>query len=110
MLGVSPTTSGAQHVRASITRSAAMRLAAEQFEAALKTDTGVLIAGETGTGRELMARAIYRASVEGTRPVDELLRERTRTFSGDRPFITVDCGAPDVEKTLFGPVDTGASQ
>src|SRR5262245_51432989 len=103
MLGASPNLRGEHQVHASIARSAAMRMAMEQFEAALRTGSGVLIAGETGTGRELMARAIHRASIDGTRGVNELLRERTRTFfSNDRLFVVVDCGAPDLEHALFG--------
>jgi DNA-binding NtrC family response regulator len=53
-----------------------------------RTDTTVMILGENGTGKELVARAIQRAS------------ERAR-----KPFQEVDCGAiPDtlVESELFG--------
>ena len=57
----------------------------EQFA---PTDARVLITGETGTGKEVVARAIYRKSKRA-----------------DMPFIPVNCGALSntlVESQLFG--------
>ncbi|MCG8617674.1 MAG: sigma-54 dependent transcriptional regulator [Desulfobacterales bacterium] len=65
-----------------------LRKCLEEVAKAATTDVSVLITGETGTGKELFARAIH---------------ENSRR-SG-HPFIAVDCGAlPEtlVESTLFG--------
>ncbi len=52
------------------------------------SDSAVLVTGEPGTGKELMARAIHATSRRA-----------------DRPFIKLDCAAPSsglVERELFG--------
>lgn len=49
--------------------SAAMRQLREEIAAVGPTDTGVLILGETGTGKELVARALHAASPRRTRPL-----------------------------------------
>lgn len=70
--------------------SAAMRHVYALVERVATTDTTVLIQGETGTGKELVARAIHEES----------------TRKGER-FLAIDCGAiPDnlVESELFGHV------
>ncbi|MDS1137889.1 sigma-54-dependent transcriptional regulator [Nitratireductor indicus] len=70
------------------TNSPAMRRAIELARKASATNIPVLIEGESGVGKELIARAIQGAS------------DRRR-----KPFVTVNCGAiPDtlVESILFG--------
>jgi formate hydrogenlyase transcriptional activator len=73
-----------------IGNSPAMRRVAEQIALVSATDTNVLITGETGTGKDLVARAIHRAS------------RRAR-----RPFVRVNCTALHrelFESELFGHV------
>lgn len=78
--------------------SLAMREVFAVLELAAESDVTVLLEGETGTGKELAARALHEASV----------RRR-------RPFVAIDCGAlPEklVESELFGHVKgafTGAA-
>jgi formate hydrogenlyase transcriptional activator len=69
-------------------RSGALQRVLRQVEIVAPTDSGVLIQGETGTGKELIARAIHDLS------------ERR-----DRPFIKLNCAAiPSglLESELFG--------
>jgi formate hydrogenlyase transcriptional activator len=68
--------------------SPALRQALRQVEVVAPTDSGVLILGETGTGKELIARAIHN-----------------RSARKNRPFIKLNCAAiPSglLESELFG--------
>ncbi len=81
------------------TRSPAFRNVLDMVESTAKSDINVLLRGETGTGKEVMARYIHRLS------------DRR-----DKPFIVVDCSAiPEhlFESELFGHEKgayTGATQ
>ena len=69
-------------------RSASLQRALREVKVVAPTDSGVLILGETGTGKELVARAIHNLS--------------TRR---DQPFIKLNCAAiPSglLESELFG--------
>jgi DNA-binding NtrC family response regulator len=69
-------------------RSAAIERLLGDVEKVARTDAAVLILGENGTGKELVARAIHRASARA-----------------DHPFVHVDLGAvPEslFESELFG--------
>jgi formate hydrogenlyase transcriptional activator len=71
-----------------IGRSAALRRVLRQVEVVAPTDSGVLIQGETGTGKELIAQAIHN-----------------RSARCERPLIKVNCAAiPSglLESELFG--------
>jgi formate hydrogenlyase transcriptional activator len=70
--------------------SAALREILRQVDQVAPTDSTVLIMGETGTGKELVARAIH-----------------DRSRRKDRPLVKVNCGAISaglVESELFGHV------
>ena len=71
--------------------SAAMQALRNTVTVYAKSPAAVLIEGETGTGKELVAQAIHRESVRGV--------------GGDRPFVAVNCGAIAeslLESELFG--------
>ncbi|MCH8992818.1 MAG: sigma-54 factor interaction domain-containing protein, partial [Acidobacteria bacterium] len=53
-------------------RSKALRHVLEQVTRVAPTDTTVLILGETGTGKELICRAVHHRSVRSARPLIKL--------------------------------------
>jgi len=68
--------------------SQALRNVLFQAEQVASTDATVLLLGETGTGKELIARAIH-----------------AKSYRSDRPLITVNCAALPptlIESELFG--------
>jgi DNA-binding NtrC family response regulator len=68
--------------------SPAMRRVFDTIEQVAGSNVDVLVRGDTGTGKELVARAIHR-----------------RSTRAGRPFVPIDCGAiPDnlLESELFG--------
>ena len=71
-----------------VSRSPSMRKIFELLPQVANSNSTVLIEGETGTGKELLARAIHNSSARK-----------------DKPFVAINCGAlPDtlLESELFG--------
>lgn len=65
-----------QHVDYIVGKSMAMKKVFEQAQRAASASVSVLITGETGTGKEVLARAIHQMGPRS-----------------DKPFIPLDCGA-----------------
>jgi DNA-binding NtrC family response regulator len=59
----------AVHFQELIGASVALQRVREQIQQVAKTDATVLILGETGTGKELIARAVHQQSSRGERPL-----------------------------------------
>lgn len=82
-----------------ISRSTRMHALLDEARLVAASDASVLIHGASGTGKEVLARAIHLASPRG-----------------DAPFVAINCGAipePLLESELFGHVRgafTGATQ
>lgn len=71
-----------------VSQNARMRDIFELIQTIADSTANVLVQGETGTGKELVACAIHQAS-----------------FRHDKPFVTLDCGALSrelLESELFG--------
>ncbi len=80
--------SSRERVVGMVGRSAGMRALFARLERIANTDTTVLITGETGTGKELVAEALHEESARA-----------------GGPFVIVDCGSLSenlVESELFG--------
>ena len=76
------------HFGEALGHSIAMRTIFGLLERIAPTDAGVLLEGETGTGKDVLARSIHQMSPRR-----------------ERPFVVVDCGAVSyslLESELFG--------
>jgi DNA-binding NtrC family response regulator len=62
----------AGHLEELVGTSAAMRELGEQITRAARAQASVLVTGERGTGKELVARAIHRASPRAKGPLEKL--------------------------------------
>lgn len=87
---VTPAAADAQWRSGIITQNQAMEDVLAKAQLVAKNDASVLIRGESGSGKELLARAIHSASPRH-----------------EQPFVAINCGAipePLLESELFGHV------
>ena len=80
--------SESHHFGEALGHSISMRTVFGVLERIAPTDAGVLLEGETGTGKDVLARSIHQMSPRR-----------------DKPFVVVDCGAVSyslIESELFG--------
>jgi DNA-binding NtrC family response regulator len=75
-----------RHFDLLIGESASMRAVYEQIEKVARTDSPVLIVGETGTGKELVAEAIHRSSGRTGRFVAVNCGSLSRDLAGSELF------------------------
>jgi two-component system NtrC family response regulator len=88
--GVAAATTGAAKPGEFVARSAAMREVVKLIGRAAASDATVLVTGETGTGKEEVARALHQHSARA-----------------DKPFVAINCSAIPrdlLESELFGHV------
>ena len=85
-------------------KSAGMQAVAREVQAAIASSEHVVIHGEPGTGRVVLAKAIHRGRTGGTsETLDDLLRGSARDLPPGIPFVVVECGTGrQVEQQLFG--------
>ena len=79
---------GGRHFAGVVGKSRAMERVFDLVDKVISSDTTVLLTGETGTGKEVLARFIHRESPRA-----------------EKPFVTVNCGAMAeqlLESELFG--------